>query len=227
MINIDKKIVIAIDGLAATGKSSLAKSVARKLNILYIDTGAMYRAVALYFLTNKIEIKEDVVKNYLKNIHIDIDYDENGKMKIILNNEDVSDKIRNEEVSKYASIVAQIQIVRDFLIERQRQLGRLKSVVMDGRDIGSVVFKDADVKLFITTDVDVKTARRLKDYAEKNIVTTFEEVKEEIINRDKRDEKNTKVSKDATILDTTNFTIEEATSEALKIIEKTINSRNS
>lgn len=215
-----KKYIIAIDGLAATGKSSLARKIAEKLNITYIDTGAMYRAVALYFIQKNIEIIKENVLNELKNIKIDIDYDENGKMIVLLNNQNVTDEIRTNEVSNNASIVAQIQEVRDYLISEQRKIGSKKSVVMDGRDIGNVVFPNANMKLYVVTDIDVKAQRRLKDYREKGIDIDFETVKQEIINRDKRDEKNAIKAEDAIVFDTTNYTVEEAVNEAIKIIKE-------
>ena len=156
----------------------------------------------------------------LKNIKIDIDYDENGKMIVLLNNQNVTDEIRTNEVSNNASIVAQIQEVRDYLISEQRKIGSKKSVVMDGRDIGNVVFPNANMKLYVVTDIDVKAQRRLKDYREKGIDIDFETVKQEIINRDKRDEKNAIKAEDAIVFDTTNYTVEEAVNEAIKIIKE-------
>ena len=180
-------ISVAIDGPAGAGKSSIAKEVAKKLGFVYIDTGAMYRAVAVYAIENNIEIiEENFTDEVLDKIDISIEYDENGQ-KIYLCGKDVSDRIRMVDASVGASNVAVIPSVRLKLVALQRELAKKSSVIMDGRDIGTYVLPDAELKIFLTASVEERARRRYKELCEKGIDTDFESVKKDIMYRDKND----------------------------------------
>ncbi|WP_427338742.1 (d)CMP kinase [Caloranaerobacter sp. DY30410] len=214
------KIVIAIDGPAGAGKSTIAKIIAKELNINYIDTGAMYRALTLKALKNKINFDD---KNSLISLldNTDIDYYNNH---IYLDGKIVDNEIRNNEVSKNVSKVAKIKEIRIKLVEIQRKIANNKSVVMDGRDIGSYVLPNADFKFYVTASVDERSYRRYKELISKNVEISFEQVKEEIKQRDEID-KNREFSpliksKDAILIDTTKRTVEECVNEILNIIKK-------
>lgn len=182
-----KTINIAIDGHSSCGKSTLAKDLAKQLNYIYIDSGAMYRAVALFFIRHGIDYKniEDVSES-LENINLDITTQE-GIFSILLNGEDVTKEIISIEVSNIVSEVSAISIVRKKLVKVQKELGERKGVVMDGRDIGTVVFPDAEVKLFITADPDIRAQRRYLELQQKGMPTPFEEVKANLLHRDNID----------------------------------------
>ena len=161
-------IVVAIDGYSSCGKSTLAKALAKKLHFIYVDSGAMYRAVALYFLRNNIDLKNhDQVAEALKNIHLNF-HSRDYQTHITLNDEDVSDEIRLMPVSDSVSAVSAIHGVRIEMVKQQQRMGRSKNIVMDGRDIGTVVFPDAQVKLFMTADPKVRAERRFKELLPKN-----------------------------------------------------------
>lgn len=204
---------IAIDGPSGAGKTTLAKSVAKKLGFTYIDTGAMYRTVGLYMLNNGIDInnEKDVVKE-LDNIKINLKY-KDGIQLIFLNGKDVSSDIRMNEVSHAASVVSVYKDVREKLVFMQRELAKSTNVVMDGRDIGTNVLKDANIKIFLTADVKMRAIRRMEELREKGINKTVAEVEEELKIRDDRDmnrENNPlKKAEDAIELDTTNMKVEE------------------
>ncbi len=179
---------IAIDGPNGAGKSTIAKNVAKKLNCIYVDTGAMYRAVGLYFLENKLDVKN--AKSYLNNINVQLRFEE-GIQKIILNNVDVSERIRMQDVAEYASKVATIKEVRVFLVEKQQEISKNNSVVMDGRDIGTRVLPFATLKIYLDADENIRAKRRYDELIQKGVETTFDTVLEEIQIRDKRDKYNT------------------------------------
>jgi len=180
-----KKIVIAIDGHSSCGKSTLAKDLAAIIGYAYVDSGAMYRAVTHYFLVNKIDIQNtQEVNKALDNINIRFKYLENARNTTFLNDENVEEAIRSMEVSAMVSPVAAIPEVRKKLVEEQRKMGMDKGIVMDGRDIGTVVFPDAELKIFLTADVSVRVERRYKEMLDKNIPITMEEVQENLITRD-------------------------------------------
>lgn len=212
---------IAIDGPAGAGKSTVAKKIAEKLNINYIDTGAMYRALTLKLLTHNIDINNKAsVVNILKDTSIDF-----NKGHIFLDNKIVDKQIRNNSINKNVSNVAKVKEVRDELVKIQREIANNKSVVMDGRDIGTIVLPDANYKFYITASVDERAKRRYKELiekGEKNI--TLDKIKEEIIKRDRIDStrKFTPLTKsnDAIKIDTTNMNIEETTQFILAIINK-------
>lgn len=180
-------IRIAIDGYSSCGKSTIAKALAKQLGYTYIDTGAMYRAVTLYFMRNKIDLyKHTEVIDALKNIHIQLS-DKDGKSSVLLNNEDVSAEIRQMPVSENVSKISAIKEVRDALVKQQKAMGRLQNVVMDGRDIGTIVFPDAQLKLFMTANPDIRAERRFKELTLKGEFVTFEEILENIEQRDLED----------------------------------------
>ena len=211
-----KKIVIAIDGYSSCGKSTMAKQLATALNYVFIDSGAMYRAITLYFLNNNIDIKNDTaVSNALNNIHLKFVYNEaEGKSDILLNNENVETAIREMKVSEYVSTVAAIEAVRIFAVAQQQQMGIAKGIVMDGRDIGTTVFPNAELKIFVTADVDTRVQRRLTELHNKgNMNISFAEVKQNLISRDHIDSTRTisplRQAADALLLDNTHLTREE------------------
>lgn len=216
------KIVIAIDGPAGAGKSTIAKIIARELNINYIDTGAMYRALTLKALKNRISFDDkDLLISLLSNT--DIDYYNNH---IFLDGKIVDNEIRKNEVSKNVSKIAKIKEIRVKLVEIQRKIASNKSVIMDGRDIGSYVLPNADFKFYVTASVEERSYRRYKELISKNVKISFEQVKEEIKQRDEID-KNREFSpliksKDAILIDTTKKTVEECVNEILNIIKKGI-----
>lgn len=202
---------IAIDGPAGAGKSSIAREVAKKLGLVYVDTGAMYRAVAVYAILNGIEIKEEnFTEDVLDKIDIELAYDENGQ-RIYLCGEDVSERIREADASIGASNVATIPAVRLKLVELQRKLSEKTSVIMDGRDIGTYVLPDAQVKIFLTASVDVRARRRLLELENKGIAVDFESVKKDIEYRDKNDSEREfaplRRAEDAVVVDTSDMTI--------------------
>ncbi|MBZ4667867.1 MAG: cytidylate kinase, partial [Defluviitaleaceae bacterium] len=182
-----KYFSIAIDGPAGAGKSTIAKMIAKKLNIIYVDTGAMYRTVALYCIKHGIQCTDkDNVEKILNQIEIKILYKDHTQ-RIFLNDEDVSDIIRTQEISQGASDVATIQAVRVKMVELQRNLAKSASVVMDGRDIGTYVLPNADLKIFLTASVEERASRRYKELTQKGIECSLSKIKEEIEARDKND----------------------------------------
>jgi CMP/dCMP kinase len=182
-----KKIIIAIDGFSSCGKSTIAKDLARKIGYRYVDTGAMYRAVTLFFLNNQIEFHHlDLVNEALKNITINFRIDEITQSQItMMNGEDVEDIIRvNPRIASAVSDVSAISEVRRFLVKQQQAMGSEKGVVMDGRDIGTVVFPKAELKLFITAEPNIRAQRRLDELKVKGQNTTFDEVLANLAKRD-------------------------------------------
>lgn len=212
---------IAIDGPAGAGKSTIAKRVAEKLGLIYVDTGAMFRAIALYMTGKCVKSNEtDKVKEELNNIRLDIVY-ENGEQQIILNDENVSRLIRNPEISKAASSFAQVPEVRERLLILQRELADKRPVVMDGRDIGTKVLPSASVKIFLTADVKVRAERRYKELTEKGEKVNLEDIMSDIKSRDEQD-MNRKVSPlvqagDAVLVDTSSLSIDEVVDAIIKI----------
>ncbi|MCZ2459034.1 MAG: (d)CMP kinase [Chitinophagales bacterium] len=207
-----KKIIITIDGWSACGKSTLAKRLAKALGYVYIDSGAMYRAVTLYFLRNHVDWTNiNEVNKALGNIHLQFVFNQVSKAtEIYLNDENVEYMIRDLVVAEKVSEVAAIKEVRTFAVKQQRKMGKGKGIVMDGRDIGTVVFPKAELKIFMTADNAVRVERRYKELIMKNPNTTIEEVKANLEMRDYIDS-NRKVSplkkaKDAIVLDNTNLT---------------------
>ena len=218
-----KSIQIAIDGPSGAGKSTMAKLVSQKLGIMYLDTGAMYRALALKAIRQNIDTNDsEKVLELLSDFNISIKY-ENGSQKVILNGEDVSDKIRTDEVSMGASNVSAIPAVRKRLVELQQKMASNTSVVMDGRDIGTHVLPNADVKIFLTASVAQRALRRYNEQKDKGILKkSLEEIEKEIEIRDYNDSHRAasplKQADDAVLLDTSNYTIEESVEKILEII---------
>jgi CMP/dCMP kinase len=206
-----KKIVIAIDGFSSCGKSTLAKSLAAKLEYVFIDTGAMYRAIALYFLRNKISFtNEDEINQALQKINLRFEYNPSTeKSDMILNGENVEVLIREMQVSSKVSEVAAIGAVRDFAVSQQQAMGVEKGIVMDGRDIGTVVFPNAELKIFVTADPQVRANRRLLELQATNPSITLHEVAENLQHRDLIDSTRThsplKQAEDALVLDNTHL----------------------
>lgn len=188
-MNTENKIVIAIDGFSSTGKSTIAKHLAKELNYLYVDTGAMYRAVTLYamqggFIKEDLFDKELLIKN-LKNISLEFRYNDDLKFsEMYLNGENVERAIRTMEVSSYVSLVSEISEVRKKLVEQQQLMGKNKGLVMDGRDIGTVVFPDAELKLFMTASPEKRATRRYKELLDRGHKVSYEEVLENVQKRD-------------------------------------------
>jgi cytidylate kinase len=206
-------IVVAIDGYSSCGKSTIAKALAKKLHFIYIDSGAMYRAVTLYFLRNNIDLKDhEQVINALHNIHLNF-HSRDYETHIMLNDEEVSEEIRQMPVSANVSAVSAIHAVRVEMVKQQQRMGKSKNIIMDGRDIGTVVFPDAQVKLFMTADPLVRAERRFKELTAKNPDLTLEEVFENLAHRDYADttraESPLTRAHDAIILDNTDLTPDE------------------
>ena len=217
---------IALDGPGGAGKSSIAKQVAKRKGIVYVDPGAMYRAIALYMLKNNIDIKDQTaVVNRLPQVDIQLEY-RDGTQCIILNGEDVSTAIRTSEVSMAASITSAYKEVRAFLMDTQRNVAKTTSVIMDGRDIGTVFLPDAQVKIFMSADSRIRAHRRHKELLEKGDTVTFEEVLADIEKRDWQDinrkEAPLRQADDAVLLDTSHLDFEQAVQAVLDIIDKKV-----
>lgn len=225
----EKKLTIAIDGYSSCGKSTFAKAVAKELNYIFIDSGAMYRAVTLFCMRgnyiSNTKLNTAGVLSELKDIHIEFVFNpEINEYETFLNSENVEKEIRNMEVTAHVSRISQITEVRTRMVELQRQIGISKGIVMDGRDIGTVVFPDAEIKIFMTASVDIRTKRRHDELKGRGILVDFEELKRTIIARDIADE-NRDISPlrradDAIVLDNTRMTVEEQMSWIKKIIDK-------
>ena len=199
--------IIAIDGYSSCGKSTLAKALAKEIGYLYVDSGAMYRAVTVYFLRQGIDLENPVaVDAALQDIHIDM-HEEEGQLVLLLNGEDISDEIRQMHVSDFVSEVSTLKRVREEMVAQQQALGRRKNIVMDGRDIGTHVFPDSDLKLFMTADPAVRAKRRFLELQAKCENTSLEEVVSNLAHRDHidttRDESPLVQAKDAILLDNT------------------------
>lgn len=224
------RINIAIDGYASCGKSTLARTLARALDYTYIDTGAMYRAVALYMMRHELppEDLEDL-RNALMRIELSFSYDEDGQQRIYLNKEDVEAQIRTMEVGHEASRYSQLRIVRAFLVRRQQFLGQEGGVVMDGRDIGTVVFPHAEFKIFMTARQEVRILRRLQDLKAKSITATREEVARDLEQRDHQDthrqESPLRQAEDAQVLDNSDMDPQVQTEWALAHARERIQAR--
>ena len=225
-----KKIIIAIDGWSSCGKSTLAKELAKELGYLYVDSGAMYRAITLYFLRNHIDWTDKTeVKKALKEISLEFIYNEKSQQsEMHLNDENVEYVIRDLVVAEKVSDVAAIKEVRKFAVEQQQMMGKKKGVIMDGRDIGTVVFPKAELKIFLTADNAVRVERRFKELFEKNPNITIDEVKANLEMRDyidsNREESPLRKAEDAILLDNTNLTAKETQQKVLKLIKKIIGS---
>ena len=212
-------IVVAIDGYSSCGKSTLAKALAKKLHFIYVDSGAMYRAVALYFLRNNVDIHDHAqIASALENIHLNF-HSRDYETHITLNEEEVSDEIRQMPVSDSVSAVAAIREVRKEMVRQQQRMGRSKNIVMDGRDIGTTVFPNAQVKIFMTADPKIRAERRYKELILKNPDVTLEHIFDNIAHRDyqdtTREESPLVRAHNAIILDNTDLTPDEQLQFAL------------
>jgi CMP/dCMP kinase len=218
-----KKLIIAIDGPAGSGKSTSAKLVAKKLNYLYIDTGAMYRAVTLFVLRNNLMGQNDKIIELAKSLDIVLEFID-GETKITVNGENVSKEIRSFEVNSNVSEISTIDGVRKILVKKQQEMGKDGGVVMEGRDISTVVFPNADVKIFITAGIDERAERRALEFLEKGTNIPIEKVKENLKNRDYVDSNRaasplTK-SPESIVVDTSKTTIEEQVEQIIKEVKK-------
>ena len=215
--------VVAIDGPAGAGKGTITKLVGEKLNLLNVDTGAMYRCVALKMARENIKLEElDKIEEVLKNININL-INKDGNISVYLDGEDVTGEIRTEEISKFVSPVSAIKIIREKMVKFQRQFGEEKDIIMEGRDIGTEVFPNADVKIYLDATPEERARRRLLQNEEKGIVCEYEEILKEIKIRDERDSTREisplKKAEDAILVDSTNMTIEEVVEEVVRIVE--------
>jgi cytidylate kinase len=218
-----KRPIIAIDGTAASGKSTTARKVAAHFRYRYIDTGAMYRAVTLKVLQDGIDISDaSAVAHVVKDIDIGFKQ-RDGSIRVYLNHVDVTDEIRTPVVTQHVSAVSEVKQVRDTLVKKQRELGRGGDVVMEGRDIGTVVFPQADVKVFMDADLRERAKRRGIEFGEKGIQSHTEELEDSILERDRWDSSRIhsplRKASDAQVLDTTHLTIEEQVAVIIRKVE--------
>ncbi len=222
-----KRITIAIDGFSSCGKSTLAKALAIELNYGYVDTGAMYRATTLYFLQNNIDLEnEEEIKNAL--CHINISFKaEDGKNCTYLNGKNVEEEIRGMKVSGMVSPVATISTVRRSMVAQQREMGKEKGVVMDGRDVGTVVFPNAELKIFLTAEMETRARRRYDELKSKNQIVSFESINENLKERDRidstREDSPLRKAEDAIEIDNTNLTKEEQVNLGMKLVMELLN----
>lgn len=213
---------IALDGPSGAGKSSLARAIAKKMHIVYVDTGALYRSIGLFTRNAGVDPKDAAaVETLLPEITLEMKF-ENGEQHIYLCGEDVGDRIRTPEISMYASAVSAIPAVRAFLLDTQRSIAEKTDVIMDGRDIGTVILPDAEVKIFLTASPEARAKRRTLELEAKGITTTYEEVLADMQERDQNDSTRKTApaipAADAVFLDNSDMTAEETVEAALKII---------
>ena len=223
-----KKIIITIDGYSSCGKSTLAKALAAKLNYVFADSGAMYRAITLYFLRNHVNwnTKNEAVKA-LENITLEFSCnDKTGKSEMYLNDENVEWLIRDMVVAENVSAAASVKEVREFSVAQQKKMGTEKGIVMDGRDIGTTVFPDAELKIFLTADPAVRVERRFKEMIAKNPDVTIDEVKTNLETRDYMDSHREfsplRKAKDAIVVDNSNLTVNEQFNLVMKLVKERI-----
>lgn len=223
-----KKMNIAIDGPASAGKSTIAKKVAEQLGYIYLDTGAMYRTLTYAALSNEVDLQdEEALHTLLKGIRITFLTAENEMQRVFLNDEDVTDSIRSEEVTQNVSLVSSFAKVREEMVARQKSIARSGGVVMDGRDIGTVVLPDAEVKIFMTATAEERALRRYKENIAKGMTTSLEELTEDMKRRDHLDSTRSvsplRKAEDAIGLDSTHLEIDEVVKQILGIIEVSLN----
>ena len=218
---------IAIDGPAGAGKSTIARKVAAELSIIYVDTGAMYRAIGAYAIRKGVDTKDsESVAALLPEISLELSYSEEQGQRIFLNGEDVSTEIRLPEMGMAASNVSAIPDVRAFLLEQQRSMAKRQSVIMDGRDIGTVVLPDAEVKIFLTASPEERARRRWKEFSEKGLPDTYEEILADVIRRDEQDMNRPiaplKQADDAVLLDSTELNFAQTVEKVKEIIKERV-----
>jgi cytidylate kinase len=222
-----KHINVAIDGPGGAGKSTISKAVAKKLGIIYVDTGALYRTVGYYAREKGLSVEDvkvsELITPLLDNISIEIKYIE-GSQHVILNGEDLGDKIRQPDISMYASAVSSVPSVRAFLLEAQKDLARKNSVIMDGRDIGTVILPDADVKIFLTASNEARAMRRYEELTAKGVAVKYEDVLKEMNERDHADSTRAaaplKAADDAILFDNSGYEFKDSVARVLEIIEE-------
>lgn len=217
-----RKIIVAIDGYSACGKSTTAKNVAQILGYFYVDSGAMYRAVTVYFLENHVTLTNPKeISRALANIQVSFKISPQGTTETYLNGLNVERKIRKMQISEWVSQVSAIKEVRDAMVEAQRKIGKRRGIVMDGRDIGTVVFPDAELKLFLTADLLVRAFRRQKELLERDELVDLDNVIANLRERDDLDSSRAvsplRQAKDAIVIDTTHVTIDEQVDEAIRL----------
>ncbi|WP_026976382.1 (d)CMP kinase [Flavobacterium tegetincola] len=226
-----KKIIIAIDGFSSTGKSTIAKQLAKHLGYVYVDTGAMYRAVALFAMENGYINKEyfdtQTLINALPDIRLQFQYNNTlGFAEMYLNDTNVENEIRTLNVSQYVSRIAEISEVRAKLVEQQQKMGQERGIVMDGRDIGTVVFPDAEVKIFMNSSAETRAQRRFEELTEKGQVVSFEDVLKNVQERDhidsNREDSPLIVAKDAIEIDNSEIDKEEQFAQVLELVQKSL-----
>ena len=220
---------VAIDGPAGAGKSSVAKAVAKTENFIYVDTGAMYRAIGLFMVRNGVDIHDaEKVGEKLPEVFVTIRYEE-GVQKVILNDEDVSGFIRTEEVSNAASVTSSYPAVRAKLFELQQSLARENDIIMDGRDIGTVILPNADLKIYLTASVEERARRRYLENLEKGIECMLAEIEEDVRERDYRDMNREtaplRQAEDAYLLDSSNMTMEEVVEKIVSMVDEIRNGK--
>jgi len=208
-----KKLVIAIDGPAASGKSTTSKLIARRLGYLYVDTGAMYRAMTLKVLEQKIDLDDQTAIGQLARqtkislVHI------NNELRVLLDGRDVTRAIRSQQVTKSVSAISMIDSVREVMVREQRRMGTEGGIVLEGRDIGTVVFPKADLKVYMVADVEKRASRRQKDLEKQGVEVSLEDLKQEIIERDRKDSKRNisplRKADDAIVIDTSDLTVDQ------------------
>ena len=220
-----KTINIAIDGPAGAGKSTIAKALAKELNYCYVDTGAIYRTVAYFLDLLGVSPKDaDGVERYIDELTIKIEYDEEGKQHMLMNGMDVSGEIRTQDISQKASLVSAHKVVRDVLLDMQREVAKQNNCIMDGRDIGTVVLPKAQIKIFLTASPEVRAKRRYDELIAKGQKAELPTILKEIIQRDHQDTTRPiaplKQAKDAVLVDTSDMGIEEVIAAIRKIVEE-------
>lgn len=218
-------ISVAIDGPSGAGKSTIAKAAAKQLGLIYVDTGALYRTVGYAMARENVNLSdEEALKQALSKIEVTFSYDAKGTQRVFLNGEDVSEKIRTPEMSMMASKVSALGKVREFLFDLQRDTAKRQSVVMDGRDIGTVVLPDANVKIFLTASPEIRAKRRYQELVEKGEQVTYEDVLKDVIQRDYNDSHREiaplKQAEDAVLLDTSEYTLEQSIAAVIRLIEE-------
>jgi len=214
---------VALDGPSGAGKSTLARKAAKHFGFLYVDTGALYRCIGLYALRNNIDSRDEAgVTKLLPDIRLEMHYDEEGVQRMVLCGEDVTEAIRTPEATVYSSDVSAMPQVREFLLSTQREMARKYDVIMDGRDIGSVVLPDAGLKVYLTAKPEARAYRRYLELCDKGIETTLEEVQRDMESRDKNDSERAaaplKVAEGAVMLDTSGLSLEESFDALCSII---------
>ena len=218
---LNKRLNIAIDGPAGAGKSTIAKMVSKKLNCIYVDTGAMYRAVALFFIKNGIASDDEKrIAKEIENIQVDIQF-EAGDQKVLLNGKDVTEEIRAERVGNWASEISKYTLVREYLVKMQREVATKQDVVMDGRDIGTVVLPQANVKIYLTASSKVRAMRRYNELTQKGVFCDIHDIEQGIMERDAQDLNRgispLRQAKDAILIDSSNMTIDEVVEKIVSL----------